>query len=172
MSDSFRPHELQHARPPGPVLGGIRNFLRDIYYHLSSRRRMNLKTPRTLIILGRKQQRLCKHLQNRCRAERGGQQGAEHLLETTSRDTLAHRTLRALCAPLPSPACHTREWFFPKSLSSEELTNAILSRPIYSPPDSTLHLSPGWRLIKHPQRDSMSTKANYKLYSNFQLCGV
>lgn len=115
---------------------------------------MNLKTPRTLIILGRKQQRLCKHLQNRCRAERGGQQGAEHLLETTSRDTLAHRTLRALCAPLPSPACHTREWFFPKSLSSEELTNAILSRPIYSSPDSTLHLSPGWRLIKHPQRDS------------------
>ena len=78
VSDSFRPHELQHARPPCPVLGGIRNFLRDIYYHLSSRRRMNLKTPRTLIILGRKQQRLCKHLQNRCRAERGGQQGAEH----------------------------------------------------------------------------------------------
>ena len=82
-----------------------------------------------LIILGRKQQRLCEHLQNRYRAEHGGQRGAEHLLETTSHDTLVHPTLRALCLPLPSPACHTREWFFPKSLSSEELTNPILSRP-------------------------------------------
>lgn len=73
---------------------------------------MNLKTPRTLIIWGRKQQRLCEHLQNRCRAEGGGQQGPEHLLETTSRDTPARRTLRALCAPLQVlPVTHVSDSF-------------------------------------------------------------